>query len=357
MNDMPRPRPMYVQKEVTRHGRTVWYVRIKNGKRVRIRAAFGTDEFKAECDAVLHGKVAKPNEPAGNALAWLVARYRENSAWSDLSMATQRQRENILKHILESSGKEPFTAIDKDAIEAGVERRKNTPAQARHFLDTMRGLFRFAVKSKHIEKDPTEGVKAKKPKTAGFPVWTDDDILAFEKRWPVGTRERVMFDIFLYTGLRRGDAARLGKQHVKDGIITIDTEKTGTRVTIPVLPELAATLKAGPTGDLAYIATKRGNPVVKESLGTMFAEACRAAGIRKSAHGLRKAAATHAANNGATVAQLEAIFGWEGGQMAALYTRAANRRALAKDAMSKLSRKTKPETAKPAPKGKVRAPK
>jgi integrase len=55
-----------------------------------------------------------------------------------------------------------------------------------------------------------------------------------------------------------------------------------------------------------------------------------------SAHGLRKVAATRAANNGATVAELEAIFGWTGGRMASLYTRAADRRRLARSAMHKL---------------------
>jgi hypothetical protein len=41
----------------------------------------------------------------------------------------------------------------------------------------------------------------------------------------------------------------------------------------------------------------------------MFKEACQAAGIpNKSACGFRKAAAARAANNGATVATLEAIF-------------------------------------------------
>src|SRR5690349_724239 len=55
-----------------------------------------------------------------------------------------------------------------------------------------------------------------------------------------------------------------------------------------------------------------------------------------SAHGVRKIAATRAANAGATVAQLEAIFGWQGGSMAALYTRAADRRRLSIEAMSKL---------------------
>jgi hypothetical protein len=48
------------------------------------------------------------------------------------------------------------------------------------------------------------------------------------------------------------------------------------------------------------------------------------------------------------VAELEAIFGWAAGQMAALYTPSANRRALAADAMKKLFR-TETETSIPAP--------
>jgi integrase len=139
-------------------------------------------------------------------------------------------------------------------------------------------------------------------------------------------------------------------------VISLQTEKTGIWVHIPILPELQATLQAGPTGDLAFIGNAtNGNPLTKEVVGNLFAEACRAAGIRKSAHGLRKAAATNAANHGATVAELEAIFGWQGGQMASLYTRSANRRLLSASAMSKLSR-TETETSIPAPEHKVREP-
>jgi integrase len=119
-----------------------------------------------------------------------------------------------------------------------------------------------------------------------------------------------------------------------------------------VLPELAEILAAGPLGELSIIASKKGQPLRKEVVGSLFKKACVAAGIHgKSAHGIRKAAATRAANNGATVAALEAIFGWEGGQMAALYTRAADRRRLAAEHMEKLS---KPGTSIPAPDGKVR---
>ena len=94
-------------------------------------------------------------------------------------------------------------------------------------------------------------------------------------------------------------------------------------VTLPILPVLARTLEAGPCGDLTFIVGERGQPLTKESFGNMFSEAARAAGVRKSAHGVRKIAATRAANSGATVAQLNAIFGWSGSSMAELYTREA----------------------------------
>jgi hypothetical protein len=101
---------------------------------------------------------------------------------------------------------------------------------------------------------------------------------------------------------------------------------------------LAATLAAGPCGDLAFICNKYGQPFTKESFGNAFKDACRAAGISgKSAHGLRKLGATRAANAGATESQLKAIFGWTNSRMPALYTQAADRRRLAKEAMHKLS--------------------
>jgi integrase len=153
--------------------------------------------------------------------------------------------------------------------------------------------------------------------------------------------------------LRRGDAVRLGRQHVRDGIAQLATEKTDTVVTLPILPVLAETLAAGPCGDLHFIVGERGQPLTKESFGNAFRDACVAAGVPGSAHGVRKIAATRAANAGATVAQLEAIFGWSGGRMASLYTQLADRRRLAVEAMHKLENENRKSI--PAPKGKVRA--
>jgi integrase len=332
----------------------VWYVRKGKGQRVRIKAPHGTPEFEEAYRAALDGEApAKAGKAAHGSLEWLWLLYRQTNVWTDLSMATRRQRENIMRGVIKTGGNQPLSKVTGKAIKAGIDRRKGHAS--RHFLDTMKGLFRWAVEAEHVKIDPTAGKSVTKPATKGFPVWAEEEIIRFEQHWPRGTRERVMLDIFCYTGLRRGDAAALGRQHVKKGVISIDTEKTGTRVTIPVLEILQKTLDAGPVGDLAFIATKSGNPMTKESVGNAFRDACRAAGIKKSAHGLRKAAATRAANNGATEAQLEAIFGWEGGKMAAHYTRTANRQKLSTGAIGTLAR-TEDETSIPAPSGKVRAP-
>jgi integrase len=350
---MPRPRPPHLQRETTRHGRTVWYVRIGKAKRVRIGAEFGTAEFDAEYRAALSGN-PRPDKagPTAGTLEWLITRYRETTAWMALSAATRRQRENILKHVIKSAGRDPYKGITSGIVAAGRDRRAATPAQARNFLDAMRGLFKWALEAKHVKLDPTTGIKNPPRKAgAGFIAWTEENVFAYQKRWPIGTRQRVWLDLLLFTGLRRGDAVRIGRQHVRDGVASIKTEKSGETIelTLPILPVLAKTLKAGPCGELTFIAGENGRPLTKESFGNVFREACRAAGVPGSAHGVRKIAATTAAMNGATTEQLKAIFGWTSDGMASLYVKSANRRRLAIEAMHKLA------TSIPAPDDKVRA--
>jgi integrase len=143
---------------------------------------------------------------------------------------------------------------------------------------------------------------------------------------------------------------------MRDGEAVITTEKSGRKieVTIPLyfFPAFAEAISAGPTGDLSFICGARGQPMTKESFGNAFSEACSAAGIRKSAHGLRKLAATRAANAGATVWQLNAMFGWTGTEMASHYTRAADRKRAAREGFRKLVNES--ATSIPAPDQKVR---
>jgi len=336
---MPRPRPPHLHREETRHGGVVWYVRKGHGPRIRIKAEYGSDEFWSEYRAALEGTPKASKAAKTNTLAWALDRYRNSSAWAALANATRRQRETIFKAVVKTAGTVPLKDITAETIRAGRERRAATPHGANNFLKSMRGFFAWALDEKLIAVDPTKGVKllAGANDADGFHAWTQEEVDRFEARWPVGTRERLAFDLLLYTGLRRGDAVRVGRQHERDGVIAIRTEKhakcrPGELVSIPILPPLAASIAATKTGDLTYLVTEAGQPWVKESFGNWFGDACRKAGCPGSAHGLRKAGATRAAERGASERQLMAIFGWSTGKMAQHYTRAADCKRLAHDA-------------------------
>jgi integrase len=220
----------------------------------------------------------------------------------------------------------------------------------------MRQLFKWAVENEHHDRNPTDGIKVERGDDEdGHLAWPIEMIEQYEKRWPLGARQRLVFDVYLYVGLRRGDAARLGKQHINSGIVHLKTEKSGGTMPIyvPVHPALAASIAACPSPELAIIAKEDGTYYAKEGLGNFFREAVEAAGIpvtkRRSkvkgysGHGLRKASATIAAESGATESELNAMFGWSGYQMAQLYTRKADRKRLAARAMAKWTRPSSDE--------------
>lgn len=341
MSPMPRPRLPYLQRETSRHGRVMWFVRRGAGPRARIHGEYGSPEFMRAYHAAAMGEVIPAAKKASkSSFEWLLSEYRKSEPWAALSMATRRQRDNIFVRVLKKAGSEHFTAFTKDVIVAGRDAHKGTPAQARNFLDAMRGLFAWAADAGHVKANPTTGVKnPKRKKGAGFPAWSEADVARYEGRWPPGTHQFVWLQVLLYTGMRRGDAVRIGWGDVSHDVITVYTEKSGetVEVNIPILPVLREALDHGPCGKETFICGVNGNRFTKESFGNAFSEAARAAGVNKSAHGVRKIGATRAAENGATVAELEAIFGWTGGGMASLYTRSADRKRLSMGAAKKLA--------------------
>jgi integrase len=208
------------------------------------------------------------------------------------------------------------------------------------FVKAMRGFFAWAVEAGHVKSNPTDGVKIIEAATQGFASWTDDDVAAYRACWPLGTRQRVAFEVLRETGLRRGDAVRVGLPHVRDRVIRFVTEKTGERVAIAVSAVLAAAIEAGPVGQTTFIVGASGKPMVKEAFGNIFRKWCNAAGVNKSAHGLRKAAASADALDGYSDAELDAKFGWRGRKMASLYTRAASRERLSLAAAERVKSRT-----------------
>lgn len=354
---MPRELDRFVYREINRHGNPVYYFRRGKGPRTRLPDPFrDRDAYDSAYRTARDAATPPPARKAGHGtLAWLIEQYRASGDYLAFSPATRRQRDNIFRGVKDKAGHLPLIEVTPARIRQGVADRAGTPYQARHFLDAMRGMFEWAVGAEHIAANPALGIRPPKPPEGdGHEPWSADDVARYERRWPAGTKERVWMHVLLYTGLRRGDAVVLGRQHVRDGIATLRTEKTGTEVTIRLPAALVATLAAGPTGDLTYIVGERGAPLVKESFGNLFREACNEAKVNKSAHGLRKLAATIAAEAGASEAELDALFGWTGRKMAALYTRKAERKRLALQAADRIANASAPHLSSVSPHPKKR---
>ena len=75
--------------------------------------------------------------------------------------------------------------------------------------------------------DPTQGVAVMKPKKAGgYHSWEEDEIELIEARHPLGSKARLAHALALYTGQARQDVARMGPQHIRDGVMHWTRGKT-----------------------------------------------------------------------------------------------------------------------------------
>lgn len=332
MLEMPRPRPPFVQKETTRHGKTVWYFRKGDGRRTRLKGDFGSPEWWDSYNVALTGAPAADAAPtvAKGTLQWLVDRYQQSAPFMTLAPSTQAMRRNVLNAVCRTGGKMKIAGIDRQTIAAGRDRRAATPFAAITFLKTMSQLFDWAIDAGYMMENPAKGVKRPNARTEGFIPWSDEHILAYCRHYPTGTRERLAMDLMLFTGLARADAIKIGRQHLRDGVIEYRRTKTSAPVYIAILPPLQASIDASPTGDMAFLVTSRGQPWGSAaSFGNTFSDWCREAGLPVRAHGLRKRIATIMAEGGASNRLLDAFFGWSSPAMASHYTRRADARTMA----------------------------
>lgn len=330
--EMPRKLPLYVLVERSRHGRVMFYFRRGKGARIRLPDKYPSRAFSKAYEAAMagaeHSSAPRAASPSDR-LAWLVARYMESARWAGLSAATRKQRGLIFKKAIEQAENPKYASITRRHIEQALGDRSSTPAQANCFLKALRGLFVWAVDSEFVSANPCIGVQRLRYQTEGFPVWTPEDVVAFCNRWPVGSMPRLAFELFMSSGLRRGDVHLAGRQHLRGDIFSMKTGKTGTRITVRFPSSLLATIAATPTGDLHFVVKPDGKPFAsKESFGNWFSDRCRDADIAKSAHGIRKLAATLAADGGSTAHELMAHFGWVKIDQAETYTKGADRRRL-----------------------------
>jgi integrase len=357
---MPRRLPSGCVEDRDRHGDIRVYYRAKGRPKVRLRGTPWTPEFMANYEAakgVEFPTTDRSRCALPNTWRWLCIHYfGECADYKRLDARTQRVR----RQILESTFDEPIAPksdrffrdfplvkITANAIEVLRDRKLSTPEAANNRIKAMRQVFKWGVKKGHAPFNPAREVAYFKSGSEGFHTWTLEEAQQFEERHSIGTKARLAFALLLYTGQRRSDIIRFGKQHARRGKLTFTQHKGRNRkphrLTLPILPVLQRIIDATPCGDLTFLVNDWGRPFTNAGFGNKFRDWCDQAGLNHcSAHGLRKAGATIAANNGATSRQLMAIFGWDTLKEAERYTRNSDQARLAESAMHLLETKVEP---------------
>jgi integrase len=210
-----------------------------------------------------------------------------------------------------------------------------------------------ALLSTNLVRDIKAG---RRVKGDGFYTWTVPDVQQFltYHRGQNTKRSRkavLALGLLLFAGMRRQDMVDLGKQHCrgvnKDTLgdwIRYVPKKTiklrRTQSQKPLLPILRHIIMEcwDIIGDLTFLVTEYGKPFTENGIGNWIRDRCDEAGLTMcTAHGLKKAGAIIAAENGATTRQLMAMFDWDSPAMAEVYTRQAEQKRLAGEAMSLIS--------------------
>jgi len=328
----------YVKAYIDRTGQPRRYFRRRGQPSIALPGLLGSAEFMAAYSKALGGApiVAGQERTTAGSVAAMAVGYFASSAFSGLSVVSQRQYRKRIEQIRRDFGHLPIAGLTRARIIKMLDTKRSTPAGALDFLRALRLLIRHAVNVSVLDTDPSIGIKVAMPKSSGFKTWSEDDIAAFRAVHPLGSKARLAMELLLNSALRVGDAVRLGRAHIRNGALSIATRKTGATVTIPVTAELQSALDAAPSSEMVFLLNERGRPFTAEQFSKWFSQQAQQAGLDLSAHGLRKAAARRLAEAGATAHEIAAITGHASLREVERYTRAADKAKLAAAAMNKV---------------------
>src|SRR5262249_49806715 len=243
----------------------------------------------------------------------------------------------VIDGFLEQHGHRRVDQMAREHVDLVIGKMASKPGAGIILLKRIRTLIRYAMALGWTDRDPTAGVKAYKSKE--IHTWNENEIAAFEKRWPEGSRERLAFALLLYTGQRGSDVHRMMWADIVGDTIRVAQRKTAVKLIIPIHNELNRALAMTRRSDATILMTAYAQTFSLKGFGNMISNAIRVAGLPKrcKAHGLRKAAARRLAEAGCSASEIAAITGHKTLAEVERYTRAADQERLARQAIQRQS--------------------
>jgi integrase len=334
--------PKYVNAFHVR-GRRYYYFRRPGAEAIRL-PALGTPEFEVAYQAALHGGEIGSSRTIPGTVNEAVVAYYKSLAYRELAQGSRYMFRSYLERFREKYGDSRLATMPPEFIVQMMDRM--APFAARNWLKSMRALMQHAASIGLCKTDPTRGVKLPKIKSDGIHAWSESEIEQFEAHHSIGTGARLAFALALYTGQRRSDLVRMGRQHVRNGEIEVRQKKAGAGVPpliIPIDPKLQEIIDATPGEHLTFLVRSSGRPYRAVDLSIHFRAWCDEAGLPEncSVHGLRKAAARRLAERGCSAHEIAAITGHRTLKEVERYTRSAEQAKLARRAIPRTDREPK----------------
>jgi integrase len=331
----PRKHPPHVEIWRDRQQRLRCYFRKGKGPRTPLPmpGSEGFDEAYAEA---LTAKGKRPPEKA-DTIAALILSYQRSPEYLTLRTTSKAGYKSSLETLYRVHGHRSVSGLNRKRIQDGVlAPYAERPGAALMLLKTLRILIRHAIAIDWLTHDPSVGIK--RPKSGEIRSWTDAEIAQFEKRWPLGTKERTAFALHLYTGQRRSDVHRMTWADITGDTIAVIQQKTGRKLTIAMHRELLRALKEAKREHVVILPTAWGKLHSVEGYSNWFRDAITAAGLPLECqpHGLRKAAGRRLADAGCTAHEIMSVLGHKTLTEAERYTREADQARLASAAVTKL---------------------
>jgi integrase len=327
----------YIQEYRDRYGKVRRYFRRPGFKRVALPGTPGSQQFMAAYEAAL----AAERPPIGRkhkdgTISDLVMGFYRSAYFENLKPRSKKVYRLILDRFSREDGHRLVRDMPRRVAMSIIEEIGATrPGMANLTIKVMRRLFSYAIKRELREDNPFLGIESYKLGT--HHTWTDAEIAAYEAVWPIGTRERLAFDLLLYTGQRVGDVAAMRRANVRNGAIQLTQEKTGVELSIPLHPNLIRSLEACPAKGLTLFGQANGRPMTGNGLSAFVYRAARTAGLSAKCvpHGLRKARMRRLAERGASSKEISSVSGHRTLKEIERYTAAADQARLARTAMAR----------------------
>jgi integrase len=280
----------FVQAYRDRHGKWRYYVRRKGRKPVPIKGEPGSPEFLAAYQEALQAPLpSSPGIEAGTFEA-LHRDFLGSAEFSEFAEATRRELKYALAPLLTQHGPKRVAMLQRKHIQDWKDKLKTKPGACNKMLRAVKTILAYAMAKEYREDNPA--AKIKLMKVGRHRAWTDEELRIFEAHWPVGTVERMIFDLAHYTGQRRSDLAKLRRDQIIGNNIRMTQGKTNVDLVIRIHENLAAALAIFLPAHKAetIIAGASGTALHPVTMAAIFRDACRVAGLPKACvlHGLRK---------------------------------------------------------------------